>query len=162
MDEVEWDAFAKWNEHIHTLSDEAYDAYVESMTDKVFKKYLTTPKAKENILEDYTAWKAHQIEELYQKHMGEFRPGDSITFLDTGVRRRAKIISIEPEELYAGGKHFLPLRIKFTAHADTYVYSLKSTEIGKGGYDFEHREATPPKSVKSMKRRRHSVGGSKI
>jgi hypothetical protein len=162
MDESEWNAFAKWNEYIHTLSDEAYDAYVESMTDKTFKKYLMMPKPKENILEDYTAWKNHQIEELYKKHMGEFRAGDSITFLDAGIRRRAKILSIEPEEFRANGKQFMILRIKFKTSADTYVYSLKSTEIGKSGYDFEHREATPLKSVKSAKRRRHSVGGSKM
>ena len=94
--------------------------------------------------------------------MGEFRTGDSITFLDGDVRRRAKILSIEPEEFRANGKQFMILRIKFKTSADTYVYSLKSTEIGKSGYDFEHREATPLKSVKSAKRRRHSVGGSKM
>jgi len=154
------DPFDEWLSYVLDLSDKKYADYVETLTDKTFKEYLQAmPIHKRNADELFAKWSEH-VEYLYTKHVKNFRPGDSITLSFAGVRRPAIILLITPFELFANGKHFLTIKFKFTDN-EGGIYNIKSSEIGKPGYEFDRPGYVFGKKQKQSKQRSHSLNALK-
>jgi len=100
--------------------------------------------------------KENALDKLYFELIGDFRQGDSITFLDPsdGKRRAAQIIKVGGDVEFTDKRQpFVMFTIKFPGH----TWSIHSYQTGKDGYDFKHSSKKSVSPVKS--RRRHSMGG---